>query len=275
MILTFKTQDGVISMYGKTGSRYLIKSVTGLGLPERNYEYITYYGSDGKTTLSSYLGSRIITLSGDICNCDKYIMRKTMKILYNEGTLTVQNHPYIKEIHYKPLNFEFTERHGTFQSFAFQIECDYPYFQDISFTQKDIYTKTNNITSPFTLPAVFSKRTTSVKVFNYGDVKIYPVLVISSAENSATGNYTIKNLSTNAAISMYLTCNKGEKITIDTAKRTITSNVNGNVVHSLKDGALSEFYLRKGENIIECLCDNTSASPYGSVLFKNCYTEAL
>jgi len=276
MILTFKTTEGTISMCGKTGSQYALKSVTGLGLPEKNYEYISYYGSDGKTTLNSYLSSRVITISGDIYNCNKQIMRKTMKILYSEGTLTVHDETFIKEINYKPLSFEFTERHGSIQSFAFQIECDYPYFQDVRFTQKDIYTKTNNISSPFTLPAVFSNRTSTATVVNSGDVKVYPVFVISSSSNeSATGNYTLNNLSTNASLTMYFTCDKGEEITIDTSKRTIISNRKGNIVHSLKNGAMSDFYLQKGENIIECLCDNITASPYGAVLFKNCYMEAL
>ncbi|MBO5454738.1 MAG: phage tail family protein [Clostridia bacterium] len=276
MRLIFKTDAGVITMSGKSDTDYVIKSVSGLSVPERNYECISYYGADGKTTLNSFFSSRIITLSADIYNCNKTLMRRTSKILFNEGTLTVTEGHIKKMISYKPLKLDFGERHGLIQSFAFQIECDNPYFYDVFNTTRAIYTRKNNITSPFTLPTVFSTRVSETVIVNNGDVKVYPTVVISPASSSdASGTYTISNLTTGASIMFSLTCQSGEKITADFAKRTITSSLKGSIANSLKKGNMSDFFLSKGENIITCTCSNTSVSPNSILIFKNHYTEAI
>lgn len=276
MKLIFKTDMGTITLSGSRDADIVIKSVTGLGILEKHYEYICYYSMDGKTTINSYFPSRIITLSCDIYNSNKPLMKKIMKTLYCEGLLTVMDLHWQRCIKYKPLSFEFGEKHGTIQSFAFQIECDNPYFTDVFYTQKDIYSRTKNITSPFTLPTVFSSRTYKSIILNNGDAVVYPkILIKPSSQADASGTYTLTNITTGNSITLNLSLSSGEIITVDVEERTITSNVKGNVINSLSDGAMSKFYLDTGKNEIEFACSNTSVSPHSTLVYRNNYLEAL
>ncbi len=276
MKLIFKTDLGCVTLSGSRDTDLVIKSISGLGILEKNYECISYYSKDGKTTLGSYFPSRIITLSCDIYNSSKPLMKEIMKTLYREGLLTVMDSHFQRCIKYKPLTFEFGEKHGTIQSFAFQIECDNPYFSDVFYTKKDIYSRTKNITSPFTLPAVFSSRTYKSIIMNNGDAEIYPKIIIQPSQGAdASGIYTLTNLTTGNSITLNLTLSQGEIITVDVEERTITSNLRGSVINSLSDGAMSNFFLDTGKNEIEFACTNTSVSPHSTIMYRNNYLEAL
>lgn len=276
MKLIFKTDIGSVTLSGKKDADIVIKSISGLGVLEKNYEYICYYGMDGKTTLGSYFHSRIITLSCDIYNSNKLLIKQIMKTLYREGMLMVMNSHLQRCIKYKPLSFEFGEKHGPIQSFAFQIECDNPYFTDIFYTKKDIYSRSKNITSPFTLPAVFSSRTYKSIIINNGDAPIYPKILIKPTSSAdASGVYTLTNLTTGNKITLNLSISNEEIITVDVEERTITSSIKGNIINSLSDGAMSNFYLATGKNEIEFACSNISVAPHSTLMYRNNYMEAL
>lgn len=276
MTLIFKNKFGKISLCGKSSCTYAIKSVSGLGVCNKNYDCITYYGSDGKTTLSSSVSSRVITISFDIINFNRLLVKKATRVLFCDGILTVINDSVKRKINYKPLSLEMGERHGNIQSAVVQIECDNPFFEDIFPKSADLYSKTKNITSPFTLPAIFSTRLNEAVIVNSGDVKTYPIITVSPLVSQQTDfTFSLLNKTTGNTISFSLTVNPGEIITIDTENRQATSSVKGNIAQFITDGALGNMYIDSGPNNLKLEFSDTSLSVKSGITYTLKYMEAL
>lgn len=276
MILIFKNKFGKLSMGGKSSFTYAIKSISGLGVCNKNYDCITYYGSDGKTTLASSVSSRIITIGFDIINSNRPLIKKASQVLFCDGILTVVNDGIKRKINYKPLSLEMGERHGNIQSAVVQLECDNPYFEDLFPKQADLYSKTKNITSPFTLPAVFSTRLNEVVIVNSGDVKTYPTITISPFVSEDTYfSFSIINHTTDNKLSFSLTACPSETFTIDTENRQATSSLKGNIAQFITDGALRNMYLDSGPNNLKLEFSDTSLPVKSSAVYTLKYMEAL
>lgn len=276
MTLIFKNKFGKISLGGKSSCTYAIKSVSGLGVCNKNYDCITYYGSDGKTTLAQSVSSRVITISFDIINFNRLLIKKATRVLFCDGILTVINDSVKRKINYKPLSLEMGERHGNIQSAVVQIECDNPYFEDIFPKSADLYSKTKNITSPFTLPAVFSSRLNEVVIANSGDVKTYPVITLTPLVSQQTDfTFSLLNKTTDNTISFSLTVNPGETITIDTENRQATSSVKGNIAQYITNGALGNMFIDAGPNNLKLEFSDTTLSVKSHITYTLKYMEAL
>ena len=88
--------------------------------------------------------------------------------------------------------------------------------------------------------------------------------------------YKITNLTTNKMIWLKYEAAAGEIIKIDIPKRTITSSINGNILVNISDDTfLSDFYLTKGQNLVNVLNYNTNETIKVECIHNNSYIEAV
>lgn len=276
MRLTFKNKNGRITMGGKGTDTFAIKSVTGLGVCNKNYDTISYYGCDGKTTLASFMSSRIITVAFDISDSSQNAVKNAVKVLFHDGSLTVTENGIKRKINYKPLSLEKGEKNGHIQSMVFQAECDDPYFKSVYEKTFPLFSKTKNISSPFTLPAVFSSRTRELVVINQGDVKTYPKIeLVPLTDKDTLYVFKIKNETTGEEINFSIDTKPNELITIDTEKRLVTSSLKGNIANTLTSGVLGNMYIDTGKNKIRLIPQDTKIPVKCHISYSLKYLEAL
>ena len=166
---------------------------------------------------------------------------------------------------------------GDFVSFELKIICDFPYFSDSVNNSVDIYKRINKVSGAFTLPKIFTERTTDADIINKGGVSSEPEIVLECVEKGVfSGGIHIKNNATGKSLVLLTNMGKGEKIVLDVKNRIISSNMRSNC-YGLLSGqcALSDFFLQKGINNIEIENKNNGETVKASLYFDNLYTEAM
>lgn len=155
------------------------------------------------------------------------------------------------------------------KTFKFTVNFTIPgfYWNDVNFIHKNITAKEDLvINGEFRLPMVFTKMYNSAKVTNRGDVETYPVITVISTADSEKVSLKLNNDTTGKSLGINYKLSKGEVITFDNDKGTITSNINGNIYNSLI--IESDFWpLKTGDNVISCLNENVQVN----IKFKNKY----
>lgn len=135
-----------------------------------------------------------------------------------------------------------------------------PLWKKSHLNKTDVYKITKKLKTTFTLPCIFSQRTSAVSVVNNGDtdspcvIKIKCTLApVEVGENVIT----IKNTVTQKKLELNYSPSAGEQIVIDSEKCIVESLKEGNIINRMKTG--SEFiYLPPGVNEIEALVSNTN-----------------
>lgn len=127
------------------------------------------------------------------------------------------------------------------------------------------------LSTPFTLPACFGRRTASASISNETELDIYPKLTFIVKNVTEAGSVFIRNLTTGREIVLSgISLPDGAQIEIDCASLTAINAESGeSIINSFND--FSDFALVPGENLIECTDTNGNAETCVSVEYYKQY----
>ena len=155
--------------------------------------------------------------------------------------------------------------------------CDYPYFSDFNKKKTGVFVRRDIPKTEFTLPGVFTKRTTKADIFLSGEMPCEPVvrLFCSREYESAGGGITVKNNSNGNFFTLNYKMSRGEEITVDFHSRTVKNQLGKSLInHISEDTFLSEFKLEPGTNEIEVVNGEDAEAVSAVIEFGNIYAEA-
>ena len=279
--IIFENDIGRLYLSGGGDEAWRITKISGLGMSDKKYQTVSYFSEAGQKTVSERREARIITIAGDVFGTENRIAHKiseTIKILDKPGWLTVRTNGMIRRIWARCNGFEEGEAYGVFRKFAMQFCCDCPYFEDVGKDSIALFKKTKEIKNTFTLPKVFTCRTSNGIVVNRGDVEAEPILNIYFGADIAEGQkvtLTIDNKTTECKLVVYLYPKAGDIVTVDVANRKIYNDRDENLIAALADDcSLNKFTLKEGTNDITVTSDvETNLSVV--CRFTNRYLEAI
>lgn len=277
--LKYKSGRGEVRLSGDSSAIFRITETDGFGVAERSYTAATYTGSDGQSTISSKYLPRTITLSGDIVSDDiRTEFSRAVDIMSEPGYLYVSDGRADRRIYCNQMNFPDINRilRGKIATFAVQFVCDSPYFEDAADTEIPIYRRIKNLSTPFTLPAVFGTTAAENTAFNIGSAAVEPVIAIRFTKTlSSAETVTVTNSTTGAFVSFSYTPQSGDVVKIDIPGRRLTSSRLGTITEQLSDDTyLSDFRLERGRNVIGVSVGDAQSGAVVACIFNNKYLES-
>lgn len=289
MKVVIKNKHGSFEMGGGRHPTARILNISGMGLPIKEANTVTFAGQPGHTTENTRDLSRTITISCDFSGSQSEIER-LYKILYRPVELWFTFGSRRRKITGICINPEDVERiiYQHEYSLVMQFVCDNPYFNDFYNTKIEIFQRADQFPNVLDgeswyiqLPAIATVRTVAATIHNKGDTDIYPIIHIynlAATTASDTGKYgiVVTNNTNNAKITLNYDPQPGEEITVDLPKRKIYSNINGVITNKISDDTvLSDFVLDLGENVLSCT--NLSGTGDISVIveYTNNYAMAV
>lgn len=279
MELIYSNELGTVNIFGKGSDGFSMCEITGLDLLEKTRSIITYIGEDGCEEENSHYHQRVITISGDMKCVGDFQKRlsKAMKIFSRKGTLTVKNGEKERKITVNSSAMTMGESYGNYKTFVIQFTCDYPHFTDTNSITAYIFKKENMLGSTSVFPAVLSYRNSEGTLKNDGDLKIYPSITITKhGDFSSANSITVTNITTKKSITLEKELMVGEEVTIDVKNRTITSNLEGNIIGTLNIySSLADMWCECGENIISVALEGEQKGIEVVVVYDNVYLEAV
>lgn len=256
----FKFKNILITNYGD----YVLKSVSNLETGSATRRKINYIDTDGASWTDIWYQERAFEISGIIQAYDSNTMVKLKRKLISSCDL---KQPFVLEYFNREEKYRaecyfdklptFCVRQNWFLEFKLYITIPSFYWESAQLHTVKLFACQDEIVDEFELPCVFTKRISEITIPNNGDTMTYPVFII----RNETDNSIIKiiNQSTNEKLILNYALAENETIEIDTAKRTVTSNINGNITNYLEIS--SNFpTLQKGQNKLEALSLGNSVS---------------
>lgn len=290
--ITYQNDIGKLDFKGGNGRHsWRILEIEGLGLTSKSFNTAQYPATIGQRTLSETIGARTISIQCDVNSIashygntpsNRWEISKALKILNEPGTLLISDGTRVRKISARCVEAVQGERHGGYVVFAMQFVCDYPYFEDKETTKVPLFKVEHLLKSTFTLPCMFTRRTTKANVINIGDVDTEPIIRIRlnggtyNGTAGTPGTLVIRNETTKQEIELNLQDAESTKeVIVDIPNRKIYSQDNKNLIHHLAPTSfLSDFWLQKGQNLIGV--DNyISESCVVECEFSNKYIEAV
>lgn len=290
--ITYQNENGKLDFKGGCGRHaWRILEIEGLGLTSKSFNTAQYPATVGQRTLSETIGARTISIQCDVNSIashygntpsNRWEISKALKILNEPGTLLISDGVRTRKINARCVEAVQGERHGGYSVFAIQFVCDYPYFEDKETTKVPLFKVEHLLKSTFTLPCMFTRRTTKANVINIGDVDTEPIIRIRlnggtyNGTAGTPGTLVIRNETTKQEIELNLQDAESTKeVIVDIPNRKIYSQDNKNLIHHLAPTSfLSDFWLQKGQNLIGV--DNyISESCVVECEFSNKYIEAV
>ena len=277
MRLKFISNQKHIEFDGTGESGCSVISVSGLEGISKKYRTVKYISVPGQITISERVLPREIVITGDIYLKNSRPFSDYCIFFAEKGELHIFSGTARKKIAYKPVYFKQVDKKGDYVLFELKIVCDFPYFSDSVNNSIDIYKRVDKVTGAFTLPKVFTERTTRADIMNMGQVECEPVItLVCDTSGVFSEGIHIKNESTGKKLVILSNMQQGETIVLDVKNRSITSNLRQNCYGILSgECALSDFLLKKGENKIAIENKNDGETVKGSIYFENLYTEAM
>jgi phage-related protein len=278
MQVSFENDYGKITIGGGSHPVWNATEITGIGLPSKSYNTVTYADKDGQRTISHITNARTITIGGDVKNSGSLQreLTKAVKVLFNSGVSKIRSGNKMRKIECRCVSFDTEKRNGAAQLFVMQFICDNPYFSDYIASVSSVYELTNKIDNEFTFPMVFTNRANENDVINYGDIKTVPVFTIKDITADAPLSadvLDIYNATTGQHIKLNYSTAAGEEIVIDLQGRKITSSLNGSILSCITpDTYLNDFWLDAGINHIVVY---SGKNIYSKMEYSNLYAEAI
>lgn len=267
MEILYKNEFGCVRFVGSGYGEWHIMDVTGLGLPLRTFETVTYAGEAGQVTLSERFEARTVTLSAEVRGKSReeraVIYTEALKVFAHPGDLTVRG---VRErrIRARVADIAEGERHGNFKTYAVQFVCDSPFFTDVSEQRAAMYLREDllgrDTGGKFTIGEgqVLTRRITGGTLLNDGDFECAGVMKIQTF-GEGEAELEIENAATGGAVKLTVTAKK--TYTIDFDARTITDETGADALEILSsDSYLSDFYLVPGANEIRFTVESESVS---------------
>ena len=250
--MVYKNEWGTVSLHHKPCR---VLSVTGLGLPEREFETVRYADSHGQQTLSVTDCARVITMSVDLLmnqGLGRELARMA-RVLYRPGTLMIRTAGKTRVIPCRCTAWEEDARTPVLAKLILQFTCDDPAFLEERQREEGIFERTDLIYGTFTLPKMFTSKVTEKDVINTGDLPVQPVLVLKNiGEGTASSGVTVVNTPPSGINQTFVLTKPllaGEQVTVDFANRRVDSDQRDSLIHSISDSTyLNTFTLEHGSN---------------------------
>lgn len=279
--ITFENTFGKIEMGGGSHEKMNVTAISGFGNPSKECKTVSFSGQAGAVTTSVRELSRTLTVAGIFKGSAREVS-DMYKILSFDGALKTDFDGDRKKITCRAVStdgFERMKGSGMYK-FALQFQADNPYFTDWEKQVYSIFERKDLVTSPFTLPTVFTKR---VNVKTEVNVKsedvVYPTIVIKNDSGAAAGDsfgFKIVNEDTGKQIEILYAVQAGETVTADLSRRIITASESGSITNCISDNTvLSDFYLKPGKNRITVLNYDNSLSISAYLMYDNAYRTAV
>ena len=252
--LKYVSAGGTVTLGGGNHPLMRVRSITGIGLPPREYTQCNTADA-GQLETGRHDGARTITVSGDLLG-DGASLDAFERVVYFDGYLYLTFGTRARRIACKLYAMADQERicPNRLTSFSVQFLCDTPYFEDASATVESLMEITNSVSSEFTLPCVFATSENAKQIVIHGAKSVYPILrigCVSVGEGEVHGVH-IKNHTTGKSMVLNHAFSAGESVTINLGNRTVISDVHGSVINELSDDTdLAEMYLAPGDNQLE------------------------
>ena len=251
----FKFKDIMISNFGQ----YVLQGVTNLETGTVTTRKINYLDTDGSTWGDIWYNERPFEISGVIIadNSNDMVNAKRKLIascnLKEKFILQYFNRKdkYQAECYFDKLP-TFSARKGWNLEFKLYITIPGFYWESSQEHNLAIFNIEDKITDSFKLPCIFTERLTVAKISNLGDTDLFPNFIIKCKNSVSGSSVVIKNNTTNQTFTLNYETLEGEIITVNTAKATAISNLNGNITKHIDIS--SDFpKLIKGVNELEGL----------------------
>lgn len=276
MKLIFENELGGFEMAGGGDAQIRITKINGIGIQPYERQLLSSYDFDGAAESARRLPVRCITAAGDI-RSDPRRAAELMRILSEPCRLLLSGSGIEREIQISAAEAEFGEKNGPYMKFALSLSCDDPYFYDAEETVGGLFVRTKLINSQTTLPAVFSTRQAEAEVKVKGDRAVEPIIEILGGEaRTGEGSIAIENLTDEKAFVINYVPQKDERITIDVANRTITSDIEGNIIKYISDDSfMSDLVIEKDKTRMRAVGYGATGTMSAYIRYKNKYIEAF
>lgn len=249
--IEYISKNGKITLGGGNNPLMNVTAISGFELPPRDYATVEFAGENGTTLTGKKDMARTMTISGILKGGQRQI-EHACKVLYEPGDLYCTFGRQERKIACRCTVLEDFVRYGKsgLNQFAIQLVADYPYYRDFKDTETSLYSLKNLVTTTFTLPCVFTTRLSEADIVNKGDKEVYPTLIIENmGAAGSSGGLEIQNTTTGAVIKLDYNTLNGEVITVDLARRRVSSSAGGYITNTISnDTDLSKFYLTVGDN---------------------------
>lgn len=283
MYIELKSENGKF-VIGKNSAAKLL-SVSGLGLPQKEVQTITYEGQPGQTTLSETDQYRTITLSFDFEGQASEAQR-LYKIIYKPVDILFYGENMRRKISGRVSDMQDLEKviSGQLWNAAIQFVCDNPYFEDFTKVSTNIFGRSDNLPNNYTdeepkiqLPTIATSRFYQSNVKNRGDFDIFPTIKIKNTGTGSSESVTVSNLTTGQRLKLNHNIPQNQTVTINVDGRKITDDSGNMLLKSLDDTTLlKDFKLIPGYNLISISEEEKSGAVLDCVVeFTNKYLTAV
>lgn len=251
------------------GHNYIFNDISGIGggtVRRTEHEYIS---SDGAEFDNIFFSARSFEITGYIlaksaAELDS-LKQRLILACYPKAERTIVFFDGIRKYKAKAYNDampEFGKRSiSAYWNMPFVLSITIPsfYWTDYEITPIPIVSRSNEFTTSFTLPCVFTSRTAEASILNDSGFDFYPVIKIMAGARAENGTVKILNDTTGEYIQLSnFTLSPGDMIVIDCESYKATLNGTTNVINSLNDFEI--FKIVPGENIIKGLNNNSSSA---------------
>lgn len=283
MYIEIKSDNGKFTIGNNSSAKLL--SVSGLGIPQKTFQTVTYEGQPGQITLSETDQYRTITLSFDIEGRASEAQR-LYKILYKPCDILIFAGHVHRKISGRVSDMQDIEKviAGQMWKAAVQFTCDNPYFEDFSKVCTNIFGRRDNLPNSSSeselqikLPVVATERFNKNTVKNSGDLSTFPIISIKNSGSNTSGYITVSNLTTGRNLKLNYAMPTGTSVTVDIENRKITDNSGTNLIKNLDDStSMKDFSLIPGHNLIEVTEEDENGAVLDcSLTFTNKYLTAV
>lgn len=278
--LLFKNELGEVLMSGDGSKEIRVLKMEGFGPAMHEYNAAVYSGYNGQETIFQKVAARTLTLSVEINGKNmRQLAHKIAMVLSSKGILYIKTDNFHRRIECNQVQIPDMEGvlKGQIATFAVQMVCDSPYFEDAEDTSVPLYIRTKLLDSPFTLPTMFGEIVLGASVEVLGvpsvepEIKLYYPTALLDVET-----ITVVNETTGKFIKLNYAPQPEETVTIDVKKRKITGSVRGNLINYLSDDTfLGDFVLKRGINVLTVEIGDVSADFKIGCKYNNLYLEAM
>lgn len=286
MRIVIKNEYGEFEIGETAGAKLL--EITGIGIPGKEAEKITFATQPGTVTKSVRDTERTISLSIDFLGNPRQV-EKLYKIIYHPVEIWFYLGYCNRKI--KGRLIEATDItniiYRRWQAVVLQFICDDPYFHDLYDTKEGISTITDQLpnleeggTWLVELPAVATVSSARKVIRNESSIRLYSRFYIKNmSQISALTNehgIVITNHTTDKKIALYYEITGDDIVTVDVERRRITNSKGENITNNISDDTvLSDFYLEIGDNDISAATLNGDDVLVVDIEYNNNYIAVV
>lgn len=276
MEVKFFGENGEVFMSGGGSAKIRITKISGIGVCTMERQLIKSYDFDGAKESARRAPQRLINISGDMRGSARDAA-KLMRTLEKPCVMVISGGGIERRINISSADIEFGARSGDYFKFVISLTCDDPYFYDEQENIGGLFARTKLIDDKMTLPAVFSERTDGASVDVCGDREIEPIIeILGAMPQGSEGRIVIENLSAEKTFTINYVPAEGERITVDIGKRTITSDINGNILKYISDDSfMSDLVIGIGTSQLRAVGYGAAVGMSSYIRYRNKYIEAF